>query len=99
VLGVALTLHWSLPSYLRCSDNSIVSSISFSELRSLHLESRAAMNLGSIQGEDCAQVQVGFSPPNTLRQNPRSEDFSGSGGASPLPRSSETTTGDSCASV
>src|SRR3954453_19522842 len=36
VLDVSITLHWSLPSCLRCSDNNIVSLISFRRLKSLH---------------------------------------------------------------
>jgi hypothetical protein len=36
LLDVALALHWSLPSCLGCSDNTIVSLISFWELKCLH---------------------------------------------------------------
>jgi hypothetical protein len=36
LLDVALTLHWSLPSCLGCSDHIIVSFISFVRLKSLH---------------------------------------------------------------
>src|SRR5215212_12031077 len=53
VLNVALTIHRSLPSCLRCSDNTIVSPISFRGLNSLHPGYRAA-----VAGQRCLYSRV-----------------------------------------